>query len=244
MDFQDCLGSTTCNSTCLDSSPPVQLRLEVWLSIGFPLKCWLQKIFVWPIVLVEHRLSIPEKPKWCLKTESRNWDFWYFLYLPPWNIFIAKKMSSFEPVPTMICSGEMASNPCNFAIAVRNSAIPEKRETREIGWPSVKFKLRKNFLLFCNLNLDLNFRVSTFRGPNIRRAKQERRRRPCEKGAPYSKRDTQWFFSSSHSTQFQCYSTNILIFGTFWKKVLALFWNYLYRNTENDGKSGIFFGSF
>ena len=37
-------------------------------------------------------------------------------------------MSSFEPVPTMICSGEMASNPCNFAIAVRNSAIPEKRD--------------------------------------------------------------------------------------------------------------------
>ena len=91
-----------------------------------------------------------------------------YLYLPPWNIFIAKKMSSFEPVPTMICSGQ--TFPCNLAIAVRNSAIPEK--SLEIGWPSVKFKLRKNFLLFCNLNLDLNFRVSTFRGPDIRRSKQ------------------------------------------------------------------------
>ena len=109
-----------------------------------------------------------------------------YLYLPPWNIFIAKKMSSFEPVPTMICSGQ--TFPCNLAIAVRNSAIPEK--SLEIGWPSVKFMLRKNFLLFCNLNLDLNFRVSTFRGPNIRRTKQERRMRPCEKGARYFKRDT------------------------------------------------------
>ena len=96
------------------------------------------------------------------------------------------------------------------------------KETREIGWPSVKFKLRKNFLLFCNLNLDLNFRVSTFRGPNIRRAKQERRMRPCEKGARYSKRDTQYFFSSSYSTQFQCYSITILFLALF-KRVLWLF---------------------
>ena len=47
--------------------------------------------------------------------------------------------------------------------------------------------------------------------------------RPCEKGARYGKRDTQYFFSSSYSTQFQCYSINTLFLALF-EKVIWLFY--------------------
>ena len=55
----------------------------------------------------------------------------------PLNIFMTRKMSSLEPVPTMICSGSMISpwDLCHFEIAFRNSGVPA---TGRYSWLSAK----------------------------------------------------------------------------------------------------------
>ena len=51
-----------------------------------------------------------------------------YIHLPPWKMFITKKINSLDPVPTTICWGSILSPSfwCHWDIAFRNSNVPVK----------------------------------------------------------------------------------------------------------------------